>query len=225
MFFHKQLLSHSNTTGFSMFIFDLDGTIIDSLPDIHTSLMNTLNNFSLPLFDKNITKALIGDGIEKLILKAVGEQNFKKEILEYFKFEYEKHITDKTTLIKGIKQLLDFLYKKHATSVILTNKLFVFTDKIIEHFNLGRFFTDWYGGDSFEEKKPSGLPIIKILAKNRVDKEKALIIGDNYTDIQAGVNAEIKTCFCEYGYGKLNGLIPYYTIKKPLDLLEIIKNG
>lgn len=209
---------------FELAIYDLDGTIIDSLPDIHKSLMVTLEHFNLPTFNIERTKSLIGDGVETLLLKAVGKEHFNKKILDYFKDVYKNNLICQTSFIKDFDKILAKLSKISHTNVILSNKLFEFTDKVVRHFNLNQYFNEWYGGDSFIEKKPSPYPIIHLINKHNVKNNKTLVIGDNYTDINAGIYAKSKVCFAAYGYGRTKNKKPHYVANTPFQLLEII-NG
>jgi phosphoglycolate phosphatase len=208
---------------FELAIYDLDGTIIDSLPDIHKSLIETLTHFNLPTFDIEKTKSLIGDGGETLVLKAVGKNKFNNNILSFFKKAYENNLIYETTLIKDFDKILDKLQTISRINIILSNKLFKFTDKIVQHFNLDKYFNEWYGGDSFIEKKPSPYPIIHLMNKYNIKNNQVIVIGDNYTDIDAGIKANAKTCYVAYGYGRIKDNKPHFIANSPLDILEIIK--
>jgi phosphoglycolate phosphatase len=208
---------------FELAIYDLDGTIIDSLPDIHKSLLETLTHFNLPTFDIEKTKSLIGDGVEVLVSKAVGKNKFNSNILSFFKKTYENNLIYKTTLIKDFDKILDKLQTISRINIILSNKLFKFTNEIVKHFNLDKYFNEWYGGDSFIEKKPSPYPIIHLMNKYNIINTQIIVIGDNYTDIDAGIKANTKTCYVTYGYGRLKDNKPHFIANSPLDLLEIIK--
>lgn len=210
---------------FELAIYDLDGTIIDSLPDIHKSLVETLEHFNLPTLNMEETRSLIGDGVETLLLKAVGEENFNEKILAYFKAVYKNNLTCQTTFMKDFDKILNDLPKICRINVILSNKLFEFTEKIIKHFNLNKYFIEWYGGDSFIEKKPSPYPIIHLMNQHNVKNTNTIVIGDNYTDINAGVYAKSKVCFAAYGYGKIKDKKPHYIAETPFQILEVIKNG
>ncbi|MDY6820704.1 MAG: HAD family hydrolase [Deferribacterota bacterium] len=213
---------------YRLVIFDLDGTVIDSLLDIHYSLNETLLHFNLPVIEVKKTKSLIGDGVHMLLKKAFGEDEFKKkeaEIVEHFKNVYRKNLTNKTKTIDGFDKVLKYLENTNIIKIILSNKLYEFTDMIMKNLNLNRYIDDYFGGDSFVHKKPSPYPILEIQKRFAINKNDTLVIGDNYTDIEAGLKSESKTCFCEYGYGKLNNYKPHYRVKKPIQILDILENG
>ena len=208
---------------YKLAIFDLDGTIIDSLPDIHTSLMETLTHFNLPLFDVAKTRSLIGDGVKQLLIKSVGSENYSEDMLEIFNKCYGINLVNKTLLIDDFHKYIHELPLLVEYSVILSNKLFYFTDRLTKYFELESIFKSWYGGDSFPEKKPSPYPIFSILNKFNVKTHEAIIFGDNHTDILAGLNADIDTAFCEYGYGSLNNNTPKYYIPSSYDIIKLLR--
>lgn len=209
---------------FTFVIFDLDGTLVDTIDDIHESLNSTLKHFGFPLLKLEMTKSYVGDGMRKLVERAVGAANFSKDIESHFRKIYSKNITNKTKPFDGIPELLKELQKKQIDSVVISNKFLALTEKIIKYFHMDETINEWYGGDSFKTKKPSPEPVLNALQKYNIRKEQALMIGDNHTDILAGSAAGIKTCFCSYGYGSVGSSNPNYYADKPEELLKIISN-
>lgn len=200
-------------------IFDLDGTILDTIEDIHNSLMKTLDYFNFNKFGIDTTKKYVGDGIKKLVERAVGKEHFKDEHETIFRRIYKENIVEHTKPFSGISDVLEQL-KDSYEMFILSNKSFEMTDYLVKHFGLDRYFTKWYGGDSFVEKKPSPLPIFEIL--KFADAENGFVIGDNYTDVESAVNSGLTSVFCRYGYGKLYDVNPDFYVDKPEDLLNIL---
>jgi len=201
-------------------IFDLDGTILDTIEDIHSSLMDMLRYFYFSTFDISITKQYVGDGIKKLVERAVGQDNFKDEHERYFRSIYKENLVKKTKPFDSILEVLERLKGRYIMAV-LSNKSFEMTDYLIRYFKLDNYFLRWYGGDSFVEKKPSPLPIYEII-KITGSKKGGYVIGDNYTDVESGNRAGLKTIFCRYGYGKLYDLMPDYFVDTPEELLNIL---
>ncbi|HCW92560.1 MAG TPA: phosphoglycolate phosphatase, partial [Flexistipes sinusarabici] len=185
---------------FAFVIFDLDGTLVDTIDDIHESLNCTLKHFEFPLLKKEMTKSYVGDGMRKLVERAVGEANFTSEIETHFRKIYSENIINKTKLFDGIPELFKELRNKQINAVVISNKSLALTEKIIKYFHMDKIINDWYGGDSLKTKKPSPEPVLKALEKYKIEKKHAIMIGDNHTDILSGSAAGIKTCFCSYGY-------------------------
>ncbi|MCB4204125.1 HAD family hydrolase [Deferribacterales bacterium Es71-Z0220] len=208
---------------FNLFIFDLDGTILDTIEDIHDSLIETLRYFNLKTFDIETTKSYVGDGFKMLVKRAIGNTSFKDEYEKKFREIYQEKQINKTKPFENIFQVFEYLKSQNKIMVILSNKAFKNTDYLVKHYQLDNYFDNWYGADSFPEKKPSPKSIISILNQYNFSSSEAIIIGDNYTDIEAGKNANIKTCFCEYGYGKLSGVMPDFRAKDIAELINICK--
>ncbi len=201
-------------------IFDLDGTILDTIEDIHDALIETLDNYGFPRFDLNTTKSYVGDGIKKLVERAVGKDNFIDEHEKFFRTRYKLRIVNKTKPFPFIIDIIEKLSESYPM-VILSNKSEEMTDYLVRYFGLDRYFLKWYGGDSFPEKKPSPLPVFELI-KNLSLERKGFFIGDNYTDIECGKNSGLKTVFCRYGYGKLSDVVPDYHVEQPQGLLKIL---
>jgi phosphoglycolate phosphatase len=208
---------------YKLIIFDLDGTVLDTVRDIHESLMETLKEYGLPLFGIETTKSYVGDGIAKLVERATTPDKYTKDTEQCFRRIYNKRLTESTKAYPGIIDVLKTLRKEGFTVVFLSNKAYVYTDSIIRHFGLDKVADSWFGSDSFAEKKPSPLPVREIMAMRRAEPSETMIIGDNYTDIESGYGAGIKTCFCKYGYGKLKVVQADYFADTPEDILKIVR--
>ncbi|BAI80690.1 phosphoglycolate phosphatase [Deferribacter desulfuricans SSM1] len=207
------------------FIFlDLDGTIIDTLEDIHNSLMLTLEKYGFQKFSIDTTKSYVGDGIKKLIERSVGKENYRLEIEKYFRNIYNQKIIETSNMYKDMDYVLSTLRNITDYLFIISNKSFDFTDKIVKHFGLDKYFLKWFGGDSFSEKKPSPIPVLEIFKiYNKTPDKNSFIIGDNYTDIESGYYAGISTIFCNYGYGKIKEVKPDYEVNNPLEILDVLE--
>lgn len=209
---------------YKLIIFDMDGTLLDTITDIHQCLMETMAKFNFPSFDIETTKGYVGNGIKVLITRAVGgESNYAPELETFFRKIYNDKILDNTTIYKGIIPLLDVLKTKDLILSIISNKSHDLTDKITLASGLDKYFDSWFGGDYFDEKKPSPIPALQVMDKYNTTPNKTIFVGDNYTDIECGYKAGAKTCFCSYGYGKLNNIKPDYIIDSPGSLLKLLE--
>lgn len=206
---------------FRMIIFDLDGTVLNTLDDIHSSMMDTLDKFGFDKFSIDVTKTYVGDGISKLVERAVTSERYTKKIEDYFRFVYNKRLVETTKPYEGITDVLERLKTEGVCQVVLSNKATKYTDSIVRHFGLDKYLDGWYGFDCFHEKKPSPLPVREILKVKHFSADESIMIGDNYTDIESGAGAGIKTCFCKYGYGKLRSVQADYFIDSPSEILQI----
>ncbi|MGE4266108.1 MAG: HAD family hydrolase [Deferribacterales bacterium] len=204
-------------------IFDLDGTILDTLQDMHDCLDDTMNHFGLKRFSIDVTRSFVGDGIRRLVIRAAGEENFKDEMETYFRQLYSVRMTVNTKVIDGYNEIFEYLKKNDIKTVILSNKIASLTGELVQHYGIDRYFDKWYGGDSFGVKKPSPVPVESIVKDCGAEKSNTIMIGDNHTDIESGFYAGVKTCFCTFGYGTVSEVKPDFTVNNPHEIINILE--
>jgi len=205
---------------YDLFIFDLDGTLVDTRLDIAKSINEMLNYCNIE--EKSVTEitSLVGDGIKKLVERSVyGQEVDIEEALNIFNESYSNHLLDSTKAYPGVYEMLERLNKKKA---ILTNKSFCFTKKIIDKLDLTYHFSVIVSGDTMQTKKPEPDGINYILGTTDTNSKRALMIGDGKNDILAAKVVHIPSVYVTYGYSdiaKLDGLKPDYIIDKPIKVL------
>ncbi len=123
-------------------------------------------------------------------------------INEYKKFYFD--FIDKSTLYPGVEEILDYLYNKSVVISLLTTKAHDQADTIIDHFNLGNYFSLILGRRDGMEHKPSPQPLLYICRQLKIAPENSLMIGDTELDIRCGKNAGTKTCAVTFGYRSEN---------------------
>jgi phosphoglycolate phosphatase len=187
---------------FDLMIFDLDGTLIDSSTDIIAAANFTRRALDLPpMADKEII-GLVGDGTDRLVERFVGleHQHLFSEALAIFITHYEAHLLDNAALYPGVTEVLDFF--SHKKKVIVTNKRENMTRKMTDGFSLTARFDDIIGIGSTPFRKPDIRILLPLLARFRVDPNRAVIFGDGIADLELAKNAGIKSC------AMLNGFTP-----------------
>lgn len=200
-------------------LFDLDGTLVDSVHDLTTSLNLLALELGQPRLHTDKVKAIVGDGATKLIKRAFGEDHYRREHLYRFLEIYGEHLLDQTRCYPGIEQLLQRYPAEHLA--VVTNKPLALTLELLDGLSLSRHFKVIFGGDSFTEKKPHPLPVIKALDALGAEPQEAVMIGDHHTDLKSGRDAGAATCFCAFGLGNTGGIEPDYTAQTSLDLLHL----
>lgn len=208
-------------------LFDLDGTLVNSLKDLALSANYVRTYFGLPPLEEEVLVTFIGHGMKNLVFQALeGNQELLAKGLEIFKDHYEQHCLDHTHPYPGVREGLSFFYQKLPMAVI-TNKPVSFSQKILEHLELSPFFEILVGGDSCEAKKPSPLPIRYALEKMELkDSSEIMLVGDSEADIQGAKNANILSCAVTYGLrkqGELEKFQPNLFIHSFLDLKSHIR--
>jgi|SRR5579883_1696413 phosphoglycolate phosphatase len=184
------------------FLFDLDGTLIDSKLDLVSSvnfMLQEMNREALPF---ETVARFIGHGAPRLVSDALGGSSTDAERqrgIEIFLAHYEKHSLEATTLYPGVLEGLERL--KGWPLAVLTNKPTKVSLEILEAFGLMRFFRVVYGGDSFQKKKPDPMGAHAILRDLTMQPEEAAMIGDSDVDMQTARNAGTLAIGVNYGFG------------------------
>jgi len=206
-----------------LLIFDLDGTLIESKWDIATAVNLTLAELGLPVREQEEIFGFVGDGIKRLLLLAVGEENRTRyeDALRVFRGHYLAHCLDRTRFYPGIDAVLAHFADKHKA--VATNKSLEYTTRILD--GLGaHHFACVIGGDNGYGLKPEPGMLVKILDELKVERDRAVLIGDSTNDINGGHNAGIKVCAVGYGMGnreKMAACHPDWFIEQPEDLIRL----
>lgn len=209
-------------------IFDLDGTILDTLDDITDSINGMFNEFGYKAIDRERVRSLIGSGAKKLIADALPEKLTDEEFvkrLETYNRIYNASGSPKTKLFDGVKEVLKELKRRGYKLAVLSNKPQHSTDKVAEKYLQGLGF-DIIAGQS--EKiicKPNPLGALYVLKELGVKPENAYLVGDGETDVMAAINADIKGIGALWGNRskeQLQAVGGKIFAENPLDLLKII---
>lgn len=181
-------------------IFDLDGTLVNSIEDITNSLNYATGPFGLAPKTVDEVAALVGEGITKVIERVIGVERLqhRDEVVKRFLEFYSDHIVDNTFPYPGVRETLESLngYKK----AVISNKREGLSIKALEALDLLRFFDLVVGSDSTTEKKPSPVPVFHVLSKLGLNQQDAVMVGDSDLDIAAGKGAGVGTVGVTYGY-------------------------
>ena len=206
-----------------LLIFDLDGTLIESKWDIATAVNLTLAELGLPVRGQEEIFSFVGDGIKHLLRLSVGKENQSRyeDALRVFRGHYLAHCLDRTQFYPGIDRVLAHYAAKHKA--VATNKSLEYTTRILD--GLGaHHFTYIVGGDNGYGLKPEPGMLLKILDELKVERDRAVLIGDSTNDITGGHNAGIKVCAVGYGMGnreKMAACNPDWFIEQPEDLIGL----
>ena len=185
----------------SLFIYDLDGTLIDSKVDIANSVNFTMSQLGLPRLADETIYEFVGHGVTPLIQQAVekagGPEAFPKA-LSIFKAHYNEHLLDTTLPFPHVMDVLAHFQK--TPQVVLTNKSQGYAEKIIHHLGMLPFLKGVFGGDTTFPKKPDPTIVHHLMKKHQASPEETIIIGDSLVDIKTGKNAGILTRGVLYGF-------------------------
>jgi phosphoglycolate phosphatase len=211
-------------------LFDLDGTLIDSVPDIADAANRLMRNHQYPVHDTSTYTEWIGNGALKLIERAVpgGSDTLYRELLDEYLEIYKDNCTNKTRLYPGIDEMLSFLNDQHISVSVLTNKPHAVTLKVFEHY-LSKWKFDFVQGQSQEyPKKPDPQVAVEIAAKLNCSTREMLLIGDSDTDIKTAVNAGMVPVGVAWGYDTESSMVnagAEYLVYSAAELLRFLKSN
>lgn len=192
-----------------LLIFDLDGTLIDSAPDLANAVNLTLQDLQRPTFDEATVRNWVGNGAKVLIQRALSGSSQIDETLtndevttalERFFVHYRKHTCEKTQPYAGVSEGLMQLKHGGYTLAIVTNKPYEFVPTILDSLGWQQLFSVELGGDSLPVKKPDPAPLLHVCEKLNIAPIDSYMIGDSKNDILAGQNAGMDTLGLSYGY-------------------------
>jgi phosphoglycolate phosphatase len=204
-------------------IFDLDGTLIDSVTDLANSVNFTLEKLDLPLHTPEEIKSFVGDGVQKLIKRSLGQTHMGKfvDAFAIFMDHYNAHCTDNTTLYPKVAETIPHLATNYTLGV-LTNKSVAFSLKILTALGILTYFKEVLGGDSLSTKKPDPEGIFYLAENWNLASDQIVMVGDHVTDTEVGQRAGCKTVFIEGGIGETRGLVPDFIIQSMAELPDLL---
>ena len=213
---------------FSNVIFDLDGTLLDTLADLADSCNHICASHGWPTHDYSAYCYFIGNGAAKLVERAIPEfargEALGKQALEEFLAYYELHKADKTCPYAGMPEVVDKLKQAGINVAVLTNKPDVAAGPVMEQYYPG-VFELVQGGLPGVPLKPNPEPVHMLLKRMGADKEHTLFVGDSNVDIQTAKNSGLAGCGVLWGFRsrqELEGEGADYIAATPDDLLDII---
>lgn len=207
--------------------FDLDGTLIDSANDICNAVNLTLKNHKHASLDPSIIRAHIGEGLQKLILDFFPEYSSDSRqadaIVDEFLQNYGNEMLRTTELMPGV---LDFLQNYPGPVGIITNKVVSHTHVIIDELKLRSIpWVGIYGAETWPEKKPSPMPLQKMMSAAGRTSEQSFMIGDGTPDMESAQRAQVRSIAIEFGYTDmkiLNRYKPAATLTHYSELRRVI---
>jgi len=186
-------------------IFDLDGTLIDSLTDIRAALNESLKACSLPLsYSKSEVRGFIGDGADALLHKALGDLDspsafdcLKKEYLPRY-LAFQNH---HTRPFNGLPSVLEYLKNRSISLFVCTNKPQEHASQIVAKAFREGLFEEVRGLQDGEPPKPDRTLPDSLISKHSLNREETYFVGDSLVDLLTAHNASLPLALCLWGYG------------------------
>ena len=189
-------------------LFDLDGTLIDSAPDLHVAANKLLNEENGQNITLEQTIGMIGDGVPKIVERAfeatghsIKEEAELAEFVKRYLAFYEPNSANLTIPFPGAVECLRRLSLKKYKMAVCTNKPFVATQKILSKLGLAGFFSAIIGGDTLPGiKKPDPGHLLAALKIMNISPKNAVMIGDHANDVNAARASQLPVIICRFGY-------------------------
>ena len=188
-------------------VFDLDGTLIDSAPDINAIANTVLTAAGAQSITLEQTHSFIGNGSGEFVTKMMREQGLgdAPEVHAKLHGEFEelyKTATGLSVLYPGVIDTLDTLKKAGFTMGLCTNKPIASTNAVLSHFNLADYFQAVAGGDTLRMRKPHPAPLLYVFEKLGVNAAPWLYVGDSEVDVETAKRAKVPIALFTEGYRK-----------------------
>ena len=199
------------TRSYDLILFDLDGTLIETAPEIADAVNDTLTQFDLPLVTQQQVNDWIGHGTRELLIQALAHVGHEspdsvrhsarfKTIEAAFGGHYQRRCGTRSHLYPQVRETLQALRAKGVKLVVMTNKEGRYTQTVLDAHQLAPLFDHVISGDTLPVKKPNPAGILDCLARFGVAEERALFVGDSSIDVATARNGGIAVWALPYGY-------------------------
>jgi phosphoglycolate phosphatase len=217
-------------------LFDLDGTLVDTAPDLMMAHNHVMKKFGYPTKSTEDIRNLVGKGAGALIGRSIWgqakkefskvlDEKIKDEMVKEFVSFYGKNIVNESTLVTGVKEFLIWCKEQNISMAVCTNKQEHLSNDLLKKIGIYDFFEYVAGSDTFDYCKPDPRHLTNIVEILDGDVKKTIMIGDSETDANAAKAAEIPVILLENGYTEKNTTEIYHNhlIKDFIGIEKIIK--
>lgn len=217
-------------------LFDLDGTLVDTAPDLMLAHNHVMKKFGYPTKSTQDIRNLVGKGAGALIGRSIWGQakkefskvldaKIKDEMVKEFVNFYGKNIVNESTLVTGVKDFLIWCKEQNISMAVCTNKQEHLSNDLLKKIGIYDFFEYVAGSDTFDYCKPDPRHLTNVVEILDGDVKKTIMIGDSETDANAAKAAEIPVILLENGYTEKNTTEIYHNhlIKDFIGIEKIIK--
>jgi phosphoglycolate phosphatase len=187
-------------------IFDLDGTLVDTAPDLHAATNHVLGLIDRPAISMAELRAFVGHGAMNLIERGVSatgdavDQDTLKRLHKQFLEYYGDNIADHSVVFDGLLAVLDQAQSRGLKLGVCTNKVERLSHKLLTELNMMQRFGSLVGGDTLTVMKPDPSPLIEAATRLGVNPNKIMMVGDSETDIRTAQNVGVPVLAVSFGY-------------------------
>ncbi len=183
----------------SLLIFDLDGTLVDTLEDIEASVNHTLAHLGRDPISRDAVRQFVGDGIEALMARSLGGRtDCLSEAVTLYKEHHRKNLVVRSAVYPAVRETLEHF--RALPMAVISNKTTEFVVPLIEQLSIAHYFKMVIGADCGLPLKPAPDAVRHLMAEFRSPPGRTAIVGDGTTDVRAGKAAGVITCSVTYGF-------------------------
>lgn len=200
--------------------FDLDGTLVDSAPDLTISLNYMLKEMQLPATKEAAVRSWIGNGALKLIQRALKHAQISQpseqqlaQAKELFFTAYARNVAEQTFCYPHCRSMLAYFKAAHVRMACVTNKPRQFTLPLMRKLSLDEFFAAYVCGDDLPSKKPDPTPVLTAVEQLNGSPAQGFMVGDSVTDMISARKAGVGAIFATYGYNRGDSVDQYDPIR------------
>ncbi len=208
-------------------IFDLDGTLIDTIEGLANSVNFAMESYGFPTHSVETYRSFVGNGVGKLVERALPEDKkvLRAEARQIFEKHYMEHMLEILPVYEGIRELIDYLIKKDIKIAVNTNKMDIFAQPMIKEV-FGDIFCVVLGEVEHFKRKPAPDGVDYIVKKMGVKKEECLYIGDSQVDIETARNSSVRCVSVTWGFATEEVLLankPDILVDKASEIIDLIE--
>ena len=215
---------------FDLYLFDLDGTLVDTRRDIAEAVNHVLRLHDRPVAELATVISWVGDGVDDMMKRAfkTDEGQFVGELVDEFRSSYMDHCTDFSHLYESCAETLTSLQERGAHLSVLTNKPQDLSLEILRRLGILQYFDRVVGPNDADLRKPNPSNLLSLIRDIGASRERTLMIGDSRNDILVANNAGIASCGCTFGYIGRDALLelkPTYLVDSLPQILVLTGPG
>jgi phosphoglycolate phosphatase len=190
-----------------LIVIDLDGTLVDSAPDLVFAAQNMLAQLGREPVEAERIRDWVGNGVNMLVKRVLAGKTDPDETVNGFERAYRifsdlyaANLSERSRIYPGVLEGLEELRQEGFLLACITNKHSRFTGSLLERIGLSGYFQSVVSGDTYEERKPHPMPLLKTAERFNIEPCKAVMVGDSVNDVRAARDAGFASVCVPYGY-------------------------
>src|SRR5512140_1817052 len=209
-------------------LFDLDGTLVDSYAALSEAVNFARREHGLDDLGEERIRDFVGDGLEKLLQRAFGNDDVPESVRQAFESRYDQICCHESRVLEDVEPTLERLAALGVAMAVCTNKPTFFSRKILDFLNLAPHFRAIVGPDLAGARKPAGEHVLRTLREAGCSARQALFVGDMPIDVEAARNSGLDVAVVSTGsssYDQLVAARPDHILARFSDLVDLVRNG